>query len=62
LVSEIQGKKEKLLIDISNMTDESQRQSESLCEGVGEMLRRGRETCSSLKKSIDGALTTLIGE
>jgi hypothetical protein len=32
-----------------------------LCEGVGEMLKRGRETCSSLKESIDGALITLVG-
>jgi hypothetical protein len=62
LVSKIQENKEKFLRDILNMTDESNKQSKSLCKGVGEILRRGRETCSSLKESIDGALSTLIGK
>lgn len=39
-------------IRTSLYVDHSKVQSALLCEGVGEMLKRGRETCSSLKESI----------
>ena len=33
-----------------------------LCNGVGEMLTKGKSTCVTLKAAIDGALTILIGD
>ena len=42
--------------------EDSREQSVQLCTGVSEMLARGRDTCLVLKTSIDGALSTLIGE
>ena len=51
-----------LTIILSSSVEESKVQSTHLCTGVSEMLSRGRETCSALKISIDGALSTLIGK
>ena len=45
----------------SKISEQSKEQSVHLCTGVSEMLTRGRDTCSLLKQSIDGALNTLIG-
>jgi hypothetical protein len=42
--------------------ERSKQQSVLLCEGVGEMLSRGRHTCVTLKSAIDGALVTLLGK
>ena len=61
--------KQKVLILISNLysfifsiVEDSKQQSVLLCEGVGEMLSRGRQTCATLKSAIDGALVTLLGK
>lgn len=37
-------------------------QSVALCNGVGEMLTKGKSTCETLKAAIDSALTVLIGD
>ena len=47
---------------ISSLVEDSKQQSVLLCEGVGEMLSRGRHTCATLKSAIDGALVTLLGK
>lgn len=60
--SVIKDNKNNLFGKIKTMVSKSNGESAALCEGVNEMLYQGRETCSSLTKSIEEALNTLIGD
>lgn len=51
-----------LIEQLSLFSAESSQHSSSLCLGVEQILLRGKDTCSSLKTSIDQALTVLVGE
>jgi len=47
---------------IAAIRERNQTECSSLCGGVSSMLDKGRNTCSVLKRSIEEALTTLIGD
>ena len=51
-----------LLSIVTRVTDRNTSESSELCEGVAGMLTKGRDTCATLKDSIQGALSTLIGD
>jgi len=53
------GKRE-LLTGVSDMLSQNQQHSAELCDGVMLMLRKGKDTCASLKGSIDSALSVLV--
>ena len=59
-VAEVDNHKAQLLDGISMIAFQSKTQSSVLCNGVSEMLAKGKATCSSLKAAIDGALSILI--
>jgi kinesin family protein 11 len=61
-VGEIDVKKSALLEDLTTVVTSSKEESRTLCDGVTEMLAKGRNTCTTLKQAIDGALSTLIGD
>jgi len=52
--------KESLASGVSAVLAANQQQSAALCEGVMQMLHRGKDTCATLKASIDGALGVLM--
>lgn len=58
--SSIQHSNDTLLSSVSQLKDVGSSSSKELCDGVSEMLHRGRSTCSSLKGAIDAALSTLL--
>lgn len=51
-----------LLEQISSFSSESNEHSSMLCQGVDQILVRGKDTCTALKGSIDQALTILMGD
>jgi kinesin family protein 11 len=61
-VTEISSSKSNLLDSLNELRKLSSEKSGSLCNGVSEMLEKGRTTCSTLKTSIDQSLSTLIGD
>lgn len=61
-VTEISGSKSNLLESLNELRELSSEKSGSLCNGVSEILEKGRITCSSLKNSIDQSLSILIDD
>lgn len=51
-----------LLDEISAFSSDSNEHSTKLCQGVDQIIYRGKDTCSSLKESIDKALKVLFGD
>lgn len=51
-----------LLEEISAFSSESNEHSTNLCQGVDQIIFRGKDTCSSLQESIDKALKVLLGD
>ena len=57
-VGDIDNNKSQLLDGISMIAFQSKTQSSVLCNGVSEMLTKGKATCSSLKVTIDSRQST----
>jgi hypothetical protein len=51
-----------LLEEISAFSSDSNEHSTKLCQGVDQIIFRGKDTCSSLQESIDKALKVLLGD
>jgi kinesin family protein 11 len=61
-VQQLQCNNSTILTRIESYSTTSKHHSQSLCEGVSQILVNGMGTCNSLKQSIDQALTILIGD
>jgi kinesin family protein 11 len=51
-----------LVHDVAAMKDKTSCSTTEMCENVDALLTRGKETCSSLQRAIDGALGTLTSD
>eukprot|EP00605_Chrysophyceae_sp_TOSAG23-4_P002869 GSChrysophyteH1.ASY1.ANO1.3160.1 assembled CDS len=59
-VSSVMTETDSMCASVSSMLANNEEQSAKLCNGVNEMLSRGRDTCSSVKDCIDGAVQKLV--
>lgn len=51
-----------LIKEVTGMKKSNKSESQALCAGVGDLLDRGKDTCSSLQVAIDGALGVLVAD
>jgi len=61
-VTDVKSKHATILNDLTNLNNLSSDSSKHLCDGVNEMLAKGRGTCASFQESIDSSLSTLIND
>ncbi len=59
-VCSVMTETDSMCASVSSMLANNEEQSAKLCNGVNEMLSRGRDTCSSVKDCIDGAVQKLV--
>ena len=59
-VGDVAASKRQLLGGVSSLLASNQQQSSELCDGVMQMLNKGKDTCATLTSAIDSALCVLI--